>query len=216
MTDGELEILRESDRLAHKRRRREINDLDLLMAREGDAIRRRLGIPVNVSDRDNEVREELLRCVEEQRARNAERMVTTRAEALVNMTDEERAEERDRQVARMATAREEARIGIFHADARLGVTPAPFTLGERNHLCPYCKSLRFEGESSSTCCGNGSVVLEESQKLCPYPTDLQSLLQGKHPNSRNFFEYIRSYNCAVGFASMGVRQHPHQGEVLLL
>ena len=132
MTDGELEILSESDRLAHKRRRREMNDLYLLMAREGDAIRRRLGIPVNVSDRDNEVREELLRCVEEQRARNAERMVTTRAEALVNMTDEERAEERDRQAARMATAREEARIGIFHADARLGVTPAPFTLGERN------------------------------------------------------------------------------------
>ena len=80
----------------------------------------RLGISVNVRDRDNEVREELILYMEERRMRNADRMITTRAEALANMTDEERAEKRVRDAARMATARKEARSGIFQAEGRLG------------------------------------------------------------------------------------------------
>ena len=91
-TDGELEILRESDRLAHERSRREMNEIELLMVRQGDVIRRRLGIPINIRDREGEVREKLIHCVEGRRVRNVESIVIRRAEAMANMTDEERIE----------------------------------------------------------------------------------------------------------------------------
>ena len=56
------------------------------------------------------------------------------------------------------------------------------------------------------------MVLEEAQALHqPYHETLKSLLLGDHQNSSNFFKYIRRYNSAVSFASMGAKTAPPPG-----
>ena len=33
------------------------------------------------------------------------------------------------------------------------------TIGDMEHMCQYCGALKFKKETSSTCCGNGKVIL---------------------------------------------------------
>ena len=147
------------------------------------------------------------------RANETEEQTAARLETDRVQTSQARAEENEEQTearladqrARMAVVRAAQRVSDF--EARSGVLPSAFTLGLRDKECPYgCKALMFESELRvSKCCRNGTIVLEESQCLSPYPEDLKLLLIGQHPSSRNFFKYIRRYNNAFSFVSLGAQ-----------
>ena len=148
---------------------------------------------------------------ESARERSREQMQDFRA----GMTQEETdlARERNRQSMQDARDREQRRYREARARSFPAQQPQEFTLEPRNHLCRYgCNALRFRGElESGLCCTKGRLILNDSQKLCPYPDEMKNLLLGEHPDSRNFFEYIRRYNSALGFASLGANAAPPPG-----
>ena len=141
------------------------------------------------------------------------RMRTT--DARDNMSQEEANEARERNRQRMQDARDREQRRYREATARSfpAQQPPELSLEPRNNLCKYgCKALRFKGELDvGLCCTKGRVVLGESQQVCPYPDEMKTLLLGEHPDSRNFFEYIRRYNSALGFASLGANAAPPPG-----
>ena len=122
-----------------------------------------------------------------------------------NMSDAERESERQAQVERMRLIREDMRNKMSSVLARTGEVPTPYSLGKRDNLCVYgCGALLFDEEViKGVCCYKGKVVLEDSQRLCPYPEGLKDLLLNIHPQSNDFFQYIRRYNSAFAFASFG-------------
>ena len=147
----------------------------------------------------------------EARERNRERM----QDAREGMSREEADATREMDRQRMEEARDRERRRYREALARSfpARQPDELTLEERNNLCKYgCNALRFKGElDSGLCCTKGRLILNDSQKLCPYPDEMKNLLLGEHPDSRNFFEYIRRYNSALGFASLGANAAPPPG-----
>ena len=75
----------------------------------------------------------------------------------------------------------------------------PCYIGPMNNVCEYCNALRFTNESLN-CCHNGKVSLPE---LSPYPEELKDLLINNSVQAKNFRDYIRQYNSAFAFASLG-------------
>ena len=145
------------------------------------------------------------------RERSREQMQDLRAGMSQEETD--LARERNRQSMQDARDREQRRYREARARSFPAQQPQELTLEPRNHLCRYgCKALRFKGElESGLCCTKGRLILNDSQKLCPYPDEMKNLLLGEHPDSRNFFDYIRRYNSALGFASLGANAAPPPG-----
>ena len=109
-----------------------------------------------------------------------------------NMSDAERESERQAQVERMRLIREDMRNRMSCVVARTGEVPTPYSLGKRDNLCVYgCGALLFDEEViKGVCCYKGKVVLEDSQRLCPYPESLKDLLLNIQPQSDDFFQYI--------------------------
>ena len=212
---------------------RTINSVRTAVARENMTAEQRAAMNAVNSQRNSESRANM---TAEQRAamnaansqRNSESHANMTAEqrAAVNaahsqymsqrreaMSDEERDEERARDREGLAAARERARNLLGEATARSPEPPTPIDLGLRDKLCIYgCGASRFEKELiPGLCCNKGKVVLEDCQKYCPYPEDLKILLMGNHPDSNNFFDYIRRYNSACSFASLGAEAAPPPG-----
>ena len=138
------------------------------------------------------------------------------AAARDNETEEER-EERNRR-NREAMARARARANNIHVAARArsydpAFPPLKVDLGLRNNLCRYgCNALLFDKElTSARCCSKGKVALTDSQILKQCDPVLKRLLLGQDPRSRDFHAYIRSFNSALGFASMGASASPPPG-----
>ena len=138
------------------------------------------------------------------------------AAARDNETEEER-EERNRR-NREAMARARARAHNIHVAARArsydpAFPPLKVDLGLRNNLCRYsCNALLFDKElTSARCCSKGKVALTDSQILKQCDPVLKRLLLGQDPRSRDFHAYIRSFNSALGFASMGASASPPPG-----
>jgi hypothetical protein len=90
-------------------------------------------------------------------------------------------------------------IGLKYTDVE------EYYIGLMDEICSECHSINFKDEKPSdgkfsSCCHKGKVVLD---RLKTYPELLKRLLTDNHPMHRNFIENIRSYNSALGFASMG-------------
>jgi hypothetical protein len=87
-------------------------------------------------------------------------------------------------------------------------------IGPMNEICSECDSVNFKDEKPSNgkfslCYHKGKVKLEP---LGPYPELLKALLTDiKHPNYVNFVANIRSYDCALVFASMSAFIAPQPG-----
>ena len=93
-----------------------------------------------------------------------------------------------------------------------GHTPTPVLLGDRSDSCAFgCGALHFRDSATRVCCSKGQIRLGLCQRLNTYPDDMMELLLGGHPHSSNFFDYIRRFNSACGFASFGAQAAPPPG-----
>ncbi|XP_058809674.1 uncharacterized protein LOC131674878 [Phymastichus coffea] len=78
-------------------------------------------------------------------------------------------------------------------------------LGKMDTLYSNCKAEHFiskkvanKGLSFNDCCSHGAVTLESTPD---FPRELETLFDGTHSQSSNFFENIRYYNNSLYFAS---------------
>nr|XP_016461071.1 PREDICTED: uncharacterized protein LOC107784450 isoform X1 [Nicotiana tabacum]XP_016461077.1 PREDICTED: uncharacterized protein LOC107784450 isoform X1 [Nicotiana tabacum]XP_016461084.1 PREDICTED: uncharacterized protein LOC107784450 isoform X1 [Nicotiana tabacum]XP_016461092.1 PREDICTED: uncharacterized protein LOC107784450 isoform X1 [Nicotiana tabacum]XP_016461100.1 PREDICTED: uncharacterized protein LOC107784450 isoform X1 [Nicotiana tabacum]XP_016461106.1 PREDICTED: uncharacterized pro len=66
--------------------------------------------------------------------------------------------------------------------------------------CEFCSAKKFQYESPSFCCANGTVKLTY-HKMAPA---LRNLYLGSSAKSKHFQTYIRTYNNMFAFSSLGV------------
>ena len=86
------------------------------------------------------------------------------------------------------------------------VYPIPHDLGPLNIECQHCKAVHFKGELKSTCCHNGKLShLSIQNELGNFPIALKNLFVGTDAKCDNFRGFIRQYNNANAFASMGAK-----------
>ena len=72
-------------------------------------------------------------------------------------------------------------------------------------ICPYCKALKFNGETMGMCCASGKVKLPQ---LAAPPEPLKTLLTGTTSESKCFFFFlsnIRKYNSCFQMTSFGAQ-----------
>ena len=91
------------------------------------------------------------------------------------------------------------------------VTPAPHSLGDMNVACPHCSAWMWINERISQsslrnpkfqlCCDQGRYTLPS---LKPTPTEIRLLLRNADDRAKDFRKYIRGYNSAMSFTSLGV------------
>ena len=68
------------------------------------------------------------------------------------------------------------------------------SIGEMDHICQYCSALKFEKETSLTCCLNGKVNLE---RFPTPPPEINKLLKANTVSGWVFRENSRSINIDV-------------------
>ena len=76
------------------------------------------------------------------------------------------------------------------------------SIGNMKAICQYCDALKFKKETSSTCCGNGKVLLD------PFPVpppEINNLWHANTTEGRVFRENARSINNAVCLSSIKVK-----------
>lgn len=66
--------------------------------------------------------------------------------------------------------------------------------------CQYCHAKKFYYESSSFCCSDGQVVLQENK----LPDVLIDFFTGDTPEASCFHKYVKTYNNLFAFTSFGV------------
>ena len=86
-----------------------------------------------------------------------------------------------------------------------------YSIGSMSYSCSFCDAKFWESEKLlastkscfkfSLCCGQSKVVLPP---LAPPPDLLLHLLTATDSRGKAFRDHIRSYNTALGFASLGV------------
>ena len=74
-------------------------------------------------------------------------------------------------------------------------------IGSMNLECPKCSALKWKGESATTCCNDGKVVLE---KFPDPPIYLKKLWKDKTTQAKIFRENARSFNNALALSSLVV------------
>ena len=83
------------------------------------------------------------------------------------------------------------------------------SIGEMEHICKHCSALKFEKETSSTCCLNGKVNLE---RFPTPPPEINKLLKANTVKGKVFRDNARSINNAVCLTSIKVNhRHFKQG-----
>ena len=75
-------------------------------------------------------------------------------------------------------------------------------IGSMDIICPYCLALKWKGETASTCCNGGKVVLD---KYPDPPEYMKKLLKDKTTEANLFRENIRSFNNALALSSLQVK-----------
>ncbi|CAF1487910.1 unnamed protein product, partial [Rotaria sordida] len=86
------------------------------------------------------------------------------------------------------------------------VYPVAHHLGSLNIECEHCKAVHFKDELKSTCCHNGKLShLSVHNGSENFPIVLKNLFIETDEKSTNFREFIRQYNNASAFASMGAK-----------
>ena len=72
-----------------------------------------------------------------------------------------------------------------------------------SEICPYCKALKFNGETMGMCCASGKVKLPQ---VAAPPEPLKTLLTGTTSESKCFFLLnIRKYNSCFQMTSFGAQ-----------
>ena len=75
-------------------------------------------------------------------------------------------------------------------------------IGTMSKICPYCKALKFNGETMGMCCASGKVKLPQ---LAAPPEPLKTLLTGTTSESKRFLSNIRKYNSCFQMTSFGAQ-----------
>jgi len=75
-------------------------------------------------------------------------------------------------------------------------------IGTISEICPYCKALKFNGETMGMCCASGKVKLPQ---LGVPPEPLNTLLAGNTSESNRFLSNIRKYNSCFQMTSFGAQ-----------
>ena len=142
----------------------------------------------------------------ERNRQNAVNMATVRA----NETPEETLERNQQNTARMAGSRKKKKSHVDFKDAMRTneilngtfiVKPLQETedkIGRMIIECPHCKAIKFLGETPSSCCLDGKVVLPHYPEP---PNSLMQLWSGNDERSKVLRKYSRTLNNAVGLAS---------------
>ena len=81
-------------------------------------------------------------------------------------------------------------------------------IGTMSKICPYCKALKFNGETMGMCCASGKVKLP---LLAAPPEPLKTFLTGTTSESKHFLSQIRKYNSCFQMTSFGAQiENPDQ------
>ena len=81
-------------------------------------------------------------------------------------------------------------------------------IGTMSKICPYCKALKFNGETMGMCCASGKVKL---LLLAAPPEPLKTFLTGTTSESKRFLSQIRKYNSCFQMMSFGAQiENPDQ------
>ena len=121
-----------------------------------------------------------------------------------NVKDCER-KSRQRQKARTKVNYKEAQKSQEILDGSYVVNDLKNTddnIGDMDIVCQYCSALKFKKETSSTCCGNGKVLLD------PFPVpppEINTLWHANTTEGRVFRENARPINNAVCLSSIKVK-----------
>jgi hypothetical protein len=67
-------------------------------------------------------------------------------------------------------------------------------------VCPYCKALKYPGETKGMCCAAGKIKLPQLEEL---PEPLKTLLAGSTAESKHFLSNIRKCNSCFQMTSFG-------------
>lgn len=108
------------------------------------------------------------------------------------------ADSANRRVMRRARVAEYERAA-FQYDPNLDYYDAS-SIGQMNVICPYCKALKFRGETLGMCCVSGKIKLPP---LPHPPQELNELLSGNNERSNHFLKNISRYNSCFQMTSFG-------------
>ena len=153
---------------------------------------------------------------EEVKAKNAKSKANKRADKSqgerneANEQDNER-KSRQRQNARTKVCFKEAQRTDEILDGSYVVKDlkdSDDNIGDMDTVCQYCSALKFKRETSSTCCGNGKVMLD------PFPVpppEINNLWHADNTKGRVFRENSRPINNAVCLSSIKVKNRQFEG-----
>ncbi len=82
------------------------------------------------------------------------------------------------------------------------------SVGRMDTICPFCRALKWKGETPGMCCSSGKVKLEPL--LLP-PEPLKILLSGSTQQSKHFLSNIRRYNSIFQMTSFGATKVVREG-----
>ena len=82
------------------------------------------------------------------------------------------------------------------------------SIGAMNFICPKCSARKWKGETSSTCCIDGKVILE---RFPDPPPLLKNLWTANTPEARLFRDNSRSFNNGLALASLKVEERKFSG-----
>ena len=77
------------------------------------------------------------------------------------------------------------------------------SIGERNHICPFCNAKKFKKEISSSCCLKGKVALVPFPKP---PETIYKLWKDNSTEANLFRENSRSFNNSLCLSSIKVKE----------
>ena len=90
--------------------------------------------------------------------------------------------------------------------------PTKCHLGGLSKKCTFCGAMHFKSENTLKCCHNGKLShLPTSNPNCPL--ELKNLFLNSDSTSKNFRDFIRQYNNANAFASLGAKVESIPGGV---
>lgn len=138
-----------------------------------------------------------LRNTDNNRQKNRSRMQRVR----LRQTEQQRARQNEHERVRRRTAAVDFERAAFQYDAEVDYSADKFVkIGDMSVVCPYCKALKYNGESSGMCCADGKVKLP---RLIPPPDPLKTLLSGQGSDSINYLTNIQKYNSCFQMTSFG-------------
>ena len=95
--------------------------------------------------------------------------------------------------------RKKLESGALHYDQNVDYSELT-AIGKMNHLCHFCKALKWKGERAGLCCNNGKIVLPQIKRP---PDQMCELLSGNSRDSKHFLENTRMYNNCYQMTSFG-------------